>query len=46
MPPKTNLAHFLSASVIVLGLTPLVVVVGAQARIAFVLIGIGTRKST
>ena len=31
-----NLAHFILAGVVVLGLTPLMVVVDAQARIAFV----------
>ena len=31
-----NLAHFILASVVVLGLTPLMAVVEAQARIAFV----------
>ena len=35
MQPKYNLAHFLLASVVVLGLTPLIVVVNAQAQIAF-----------
>ncbi len=36
MPRRYNLAHFILASVIVLVLTPMMVVVGAQARIAFV----------
>ena len=35
MQRRYNLAHFILASVIVLVLTPLMVVVGAQARIAF-----------
>ncbi len=35
MQRRYNLAHLILASVIVLGLTPLMVVVGAQARIAF-----------
>ena len=35
MQRRFNLAHFLSASVVVLGLTPLMVGVGAQAQIAF-----------
>ena len=33
---RHNLAHFLLASVVALGLTPLTVCVDAQARIAFV----------
>ena len=36
MQRRYNLAHFILASVIVLVLTPMMVVVGAQARIAFV----------
>ena len=36
MQRRHNLAHLVLASVIVLGLTPLMVVVGAQAQIAFV----------
>ncbi len=36
MQQRYNLAHFILASVIVLGLTLMMVVVGAQARIAFV----------
>ena len=36
MQRRYNLAHLILASVIVLGLTPLMVVVEAQARIAFV----------
>ncbi len=36
MPRRYNLAHFILASVIVLVLTPMMLVVGAQARIAFV----------
>ena len=35
MHRRYNLAHFLLASVVVLGLTPLMVAVDAQARIAF-----------
>ena len=35
MQRRYNLAHFLSASIVVLGLTPLMVGVGAQAQIAF-----------
>ena len=35
MPRRYNLAHLILASVIVLGLTPLMVTVDAQARIAF-----------
>ena len=35
MQRRFNLAHFLSASVVVWGLTPLMVGVGAQAQIAF-----------
>ena len=35
MQRRYNLAHLILASVIVLGLTPLMVVVGAQAQIAF-----------
>ena len=36
MQRRYNLAHFLLAGVVVLGLTPLMVAVDAQARIAFV----------
>ena len=36
MQRRYNLAHFILTSVAVLGLTPMMVVVGAQARIAFV----------
>ena len=35
MQRRYNLTHFLLASVVVLGLTPLMAVVDAQARIAF-----------
>ena len=35
MQRRYNLAHFLSASIVVLGLTPLMIGVGAQAQIAF-----------
>ena len=35
MQRRYNLTHFLLASVVVLGLTPLMVCVEAQARIAF-----------
>ena len=35
MQRRYNLAHLVLAGVIVLGLTPLMVVVGAQAQIAF-----------
>ena len=35
MPRRYNLAHFILAGVVVLGLTPLMVCVDAQARIAF-----------
>ena len=36
MQRRYNLAHLILAGVVVLGLTPMMVVVGAQARIAFV----------
>ena len=36
MQQKYNLTHFILASVVVLGLTPLMIVVDAQAQIAFV----------
>ena len=36
MRRRYNLVHFILASIVVLGLTPLMVCVDAQARIAFV----------
>ena len=35
MQPRDNLAHLILASVVVLGLTPLMVCVDAQAQIVF-----------
>ena len=47
MQGRYNLAHFILAGVVVLGLTPLIVVVDARGhRLPSCLIGMGTLKST
>ena len=46
MPRRDNLTHLVLAIAAVLGLTPVMLCVDAQAQIASRLIGMGTMKST